>query len=233
MKASILLATYNKDDCLPNTLYSISKQETTFPFETVIVDDVSLIDPEPTVRKFLPDAEYLRLEKHVGTQFSQSRCFDFISPDSTVVVIQSCDVMYVDSKALDTICKLVVPGEFVLPEVKNVSVLPTMFESFDESISALMESYEAVEGSDIYQGINRPKGDWLMFLGAVGKDDAMKIDFHNRCCDIAVQRRIMEVGFKPLFVNEVKAVHQKHSPADRWPCSIVDSCEYWCARKIY
>ena len=264
MKASILLATYNKNDCLPNTLYSIARQKVSFPFEVCIVDDISIVDPEPIVRKFfymegesLPSdeswhegyepfdkywgagyAKYQRLDKHVGGQFSQSLCCNMMDEDSDIVIIQSCDVMYLQDNTIQHLCDAVRPGYFTMAIVKNIAVKPNLYEDYDEEIEPILANWDQIsitanptQGINIYSGKDRPGGDWLFFLGAMTKEDLLKIDFDYRCCDVVVQQKIKERGMQPIFLDDIKAVHQKHPPADLWPCSIVDRCEYWCKRK--
>lgn len=230
MKASILIATYSKPECLPNTLYSISRQKTIYPFEVCIVDDISDVDPEPVVRKYLPGAKYKRLESHVGGQFSQSKCFDIMSPDVDMVVMQSCDVMCIDDEVFDRMFGVVGRGVFVMPEVRNTFIPPGFCNQWDKNHPSAVRVFEEAEGTNIYQGTKRPSGDWLIFLGAMMLEDARRIGLHNRCCDIAIQQRIKEVGLEPKFID-VRAIHQKHPSTARSSCSIVDSCEYWCARK--
>jgi len=234
MKASILLATYNKNECLPNTLYSISQQKTTFPVEVCVVDDCSDVDPEPIIKKFVPDAKYKRLEKHVGLPYFQSICCELMSEDSDIVIIQSSDVMYLGNSVIQNLCDAVKPGFFSMATVKNISVGDKLYQHdilYGDTTKTFIKNWDQVQGIHIYSGKDRPGGDWLLFLGAMTKDDMIKIDFDYRCCDVIVQQKIKEKGLQPIFLDEVKAVHQKHPPADLWPCSIVDSCEYWCRRK--
>ena len=252
MKASILLATYNKNDCLPNTLYSIARQKVSFPFEVCIVDDISIVDPEPIVRKFFDiegsktyfsgkdsnssaltnaHAKYKKLYNHVGGQFSQSLCCDMMDKDTDIVIIQSCDVMYLQDNTIQRLCDTVKPGYFTMAIVKNIAVKPNLWEDYDEEIKPVLANWDQTQGINIYSGKDRPGGDWLFFLGAMTKEDLLKIDFDYRCCDVVVQQKIKEHGMQPIFLEDVKAVHQKHPPADLWPCSIVDRCEYWCKRK--
>jgi len=232
MKAAILLATYNKLECLPNTFYSIKRQETSFPVEVCIVDDRSdFPGPERFVQFFLPDAKYKRLEKHVGTQFSQSKCLELISDDTDIVIIQSCDVMYLQDDLIEKLCEGVTDGKFAMAGVKNVSVPIDYWRDRETGIQQLNQEYESTQGINIYSGTGRPSRDWLLFLGAMTVNDAYKIDFDFRCCDVVVQQRIREEGLQPIFRDDLHAIHQLHPPAHRWPCSIVDSCEYWCSRK--
>ena len=233
MKASIFLATYNKGECLRNTLSSIVRQETSFPFEVCIVDDVSEKDPLPHIEEILQgkvDFTYKRLGKHVGGQFSQSICTEIMSPDSTVAVIQSCDVMYLQEDVLEELCLAIKPGFFSMATVKNIPVDPKMHSCYTE-VDADTLGWDQVQGIDIYSGKDRPSRDWLFFLGGMTREDLFKIDFDYRCCDVVVQQRMKEQGMRPIFLDHVKAVHQLHPPAHMWPCSIVDRCEYWCSRK--
>ena len=53
IKASILIAAYEKEDCLPNVFHSISRQKTNFDFEVCFVDDCSYISTEAIYHKYL------------------------------------------------------------------------------------------------------------------------------------------------------------------------------------
>ena len=231
MKASIFIATYNKRECLSNTLYSISQQVTTFPFEVCVIDDCSVDNPEALVKEFLPDAKFKRLAKHVGLPWTQSYCCELMSPDTTVVVIQSADVMYLGTDVLQKLCDTVRPGWFSMATVKNIQVDPNLHKTSGWIDSGDIPGWDIVKGMDIYSGQDRPGGDWLLFLGALTKEDMYKIDFDYRCCDVVLQQRMKEEGLNPVFLSETKAIHQKHPPAHLWPCSIMDKCEYWCRRK--
>jgi glycosyltransferase involved in cell wall biosynthesis len=235
MKASILLATYNKNDCLRNALYSIVQQRAPFDFEVCIVDDVSEEDPLPIIREMFNGSGvtyiYERLEEHVGGQFSQSHCMELMSPDSTMGIVQSCDVMYLQDDLLERLCKPVRPGFFSMAGVKNVSIDFDAHLHYNKVVEGIESIWDSVRGSNIYSGIERPGGDWLLFLGAMTREDLLRIDFDYRCCDVVVQQKMREQGLKPVFLDDVRAVHQQHPPAHLWPCSIVDSCEYWCRRK--
>ena len=236
MKVAVLLATFNKNDCLPNTLWSLSRQKTSFPVEVCIVDDCSDIDPKLIIEQFLPGAKYKRLDKHVGTQFSQSRCLDMVSSDTDVVVIQSADVMCIQDDVLERLCKGLdgyADGYFSMAQVRNISVPPDYWRAPEDGFERLRAMYGAVQGTNIYSGSRRPSGDWLLFLGAMTKADAYKINFDYRCCDIVVQHRLKEEGVQPIFADYLWAIHQHHPWTHKWPCSIVDSCEYWCSRKMF
>jgi len=235
MKASILLATYNKNSCLRNTLYSITRQKTDFPFEVCIVDDVSEEDPLPIIREMFQGSGipyfYEQLPKHVGGQFSQSLCMGLMSPDSTIGIVQSCDVMYVQDDLLQRLCAPVRPRFFSMAGVKNILIDPEAYLYYNKVVDGVLSIWDSVKGVNIYSGINRPGGDWLLFLGAMTREDLLKIAFDYWSCDIVIQQKIKEKGLKPVFLDEVKAVHQQHPPAHLWPCSAVDRCEYWCRRK--
>lgn len=237
MKASILLATYNKEACLPNTLRSIALQKTSFPFEVLVTDDCSLISPQQIVKTYLPEAKFYRYPHHAGFVFSQGRGMTDMDPDSDIVVIQSCDVMYLSENVLEELCTSVTPGHFAMAHVRNVDVAGmTLFKSAPlgwhlPGIIHLRNKFLETKGTNIYSGTQRPSGDWLLFLGAMRTEDAFRIGFHENCCDVVVQQKIKENGLKPIFRDDVFAVHQHHPWAHRWPCPVINQCSYWCSRK--
>jgi len=234
MKASVFMTIYNKNDCLPNTLYSISKQEVSFPLEVCIVDDGSDVDPEPIIRKFLPEAKYKRLGR-VPFVYTLGKCLGMMDSDSDIIIVQGADVMCLQKDVYERLCLSVQPQRPVFAEVRNVSVGSEVYKDFERNalcLPYLMEQYNQVPREDIYSGSGRPGGDWLFFLGAMKKEDWISVGLETRCCDVVTLHRMRESGFEAIFLDHLKAVHQKHPPAHGWPCPLVDTCEYWCMRKL-
>lgn len=241
MKVAVLLATYNKQACLPNTLKSISAQETDHEIQVVVVDDGSLIDPKPIVDQFYPGAVYKRFKDRISFVFSQGHGMQLMDTDTDVVVIQSCDVMYMTPKVIDALVSRVAPDVFTLAHVRNVPVdgiecfgpepVDGRWRFNTPGMNELFNRWNLTTGTNIYSGSLRPSGDWLFFLGAIRMDDAFRIGFHQNGCDVVVQHRLKELKFRPVFMDDVPATHQHHPWAHKWPCPILSSCEYHCSRK--
>lgn len=233
MKAAIFMSTYNKNESLANALYTISRQKTNFPFEVCIVDDGSDVSPEPIIRKFLPDAKYKALGR-IGFVAAGGKSFDLVSDDVDVIVVQSAEVMYLQDDLVERLCLAVEPKKFTVAHVKNITVDSFMYKYFDDlnnGRSGLLGQWEGTSGIDVYSGSDRPGGDWLLFLGAMRREDLELVGFRNRCCDVVIQQKMKEHGLTPIFMDDLKAIHQKHPPAHGWPCRLVDQCPYWCLRK--
>lgn len=233
MKAAIFMSIYNKNEPLPNVLYTISRQKTSFPFEVCIVDDGSDVSPEPIVRKFLPDVRFKSLGR-IGFVSAYGKSFDLVSDDVDVIVVQSAEVMYLQDDLIERLCLAVKSKRFTMAHVKNVEVDPFAYKYFDDpnnGRAGLVSRWEETGGIDVYSGSDRPGGDWLLFLGAMRREDLELTGFRTRACDIVMQHKMKEHGLTPIFMDDLKAIHQKHPPAHGWPCHLVDQCEYWCIRK--
>jgi len=251
MKASILMSTYNKNECLSNTLYSISKQKTSFPFEVCIADDGSKIDPEPIIRKFLPDAKYKKYE-HIGFEFILSKGLtDLVDPTSDIVIIQSCDVLYSQPFIVEEICKSVKPNSISMAEVKCLPIKPDMFENFDNNINYYLNNWEILKGK-YYSGSRRepnneliPKHmrnkkidrkkyiDYYFFLGAMFKKDLYRYVHYDICdCDCVVNYNLKFHKIKPIYMDNLKGIHQLHK-RNKYPgCSLLNTCKVVCRRKM-
>jgi len=198
MKASVLIATYNNHSVLYNALHSLARQKTNFPIEYCIVDDHSDIDSESIIREFFPDAKYKRLSERTGFEYSQSYCYDLVSPDSDVIVMQAADVIYTADNILEELCKGIGIGTFTLAEVVDMVIEPDMYKNFDEEISNILENWDSyVEWrwvwfiNDIdrtrrfksqtkYTGKNYKGEDlsWRFFAGDIDREDLEDIGFY-------------------------------------------------------
>lgn len=241
MKVSVIMATRNKNDMLPNTLYSLAKQKTSFPYEVCVIDDHSDIDPESIIRQFIPDVKYKRLEKQVGFMFSQGLCLDLVSNDVNIIVIQSDDIIYTSDDSLE---KLVAPVEskvIALAEVVDIPIPENLFNSFDNEVNKILNDWQSYikRGPQKiddrvyrnvwtkYSGKGHPS--WLFFLGAIRKEDLELLDFKTNNCDAVISPKMKKLGFKAKY-PAVKGIHQNH-PKSLYPCPIEDTCTYYCGRK--
>ena len=225
MKASICMSTRNKNDCLANTLYSISVQKASFDIEVCIVDDHSDEDPWAIVKEFIPDARYLRLkEKAPGFQ-APNLCMELASPDSNIIILQSCDVIHVNEFVVEELCRGVRPKSICFAEVANIEVASDAYQYFDNWSHNVLTHW-----SDLPLRISRQALHyWLFFLGAIMRKDLELLDYRANCCDAIMSPKMKALGFEAFVLTYIKGVHQKHKKilAD---CHIADKCKYYCDR---
>ena len=230
MKVSILMSTYNKNHTLVNTLYSISRQRTTFPLEVCIVDDCSTVDPESIVRGFLRDVKYRRLSKHVGPQFAKNQCLELMSSDTDVIVLMSCDVVLAQIFAIEELCKYVGDKTIALAEVIDIPTSTLLFQNFDSEVPRMLASWENyVTYRTTQVGRMRPN-EWLFFLGAIKGKDLEDIGYRENSCDAVLHQTMRHQEFnKPNLLAYIKGIHQNH-PKTWPPCPLVETCEFYCCR---
>lgn len=230
---SIFLANHNKTEALRYTLISLARQKASFPFEVCLVDDGSERDPLPFIEDVTRDLDfkYRRYTPGIGFPLSQGRCIELANPEANIIVVQSVDVLYLGTDTLERLVAPVEPGRFTLAGVKNIQVNPGSFATFEKFANSVNCIWNAVKGIHVYSGSDRPGGDWLFFLGALTRGDFFRIRFPENGCDVVVQHRLKETGMKPVFLDDVRAVHQWHVPNHLFPCPIMDKCEYTCGRK--
>jgi glycosyltransferase involved in cell wall biosynthesis len=252
MKASIFIATYNRNKELLNALHSLSKQKTSFPIEYCIIDDHSDVDPEPLIRKFLPDAKYKRLKKRVGFVYSQSYCYDLISPDSDIIVLQAADVIYTTNNILEELCKGTDIGVFTLAEVVDIEIESDVCEKFNEKMSEILNEWNShikfrwlkidndVDFNKRYKSYTKYTGrningqdlSWLFFAGAIRREDLEDLGFSSGSvmCD-AVLNQILRINeYEANILDHLKVIHQRHSKIV-YPCPVIDKCLIRCIRK--
>lgn len=235
MKASILMSHFNKNECLPNTLHSISKQKASFPFEVCIVDDGSKVDPGPVIKKFLPYAKYQRYD-HIGFEKILSKGFTtLIDPQSEIVIIQSCDIVYTQPFIVEELCKNLKPHSIAMAEVKCLPIKLDMYKNFDVEINNYLTNWNNIKGA-YYSGSKRPpnKGyiDYIFFLAAMFKKDLYKYVRYDVCdCDCVVNYNIKYHKIIPIFLDNLKGIHQLHK-RNKYPgCSLLKTCNISCRRK--
>jgi hypothetical protein len=212
------MATYNKNGCLPNTLYSLARQKTSFPVEICIVDDKSEIEPKDIIFKFIPDCKYKRLEERAGEYLSLGKCLDLVSKDTDVIVLQSCDVLYAQDNILEVLCTAVGPKVFTMPEVRDLKVDPDMYLNFNQKIKYLI-SEKAIDdrrkygGNHIFYAGSRqpnPNKRWYFFLGAIRKDDLFATNIKNNAYDRLIAAEMHKLGYSPKYFDELIGIHQSH-----------------------
>jgi len=227
MKAAILLCSYEKNDCLPNTLNGIAMQSTTFPCQTILIDDCSPEDPEPIVCEFLPYTKYIRLPERTGGRLTRAKYFEHIDDDVDILVMLSADVVMLQPNIIDELVRGVGERVFTMAQVKNHYVLPNSHNTWDFFRQQMLDMWDVIPGgTKIYSGSQRPDGRWYFFCGAIRKQDALDLGIHETgCCDAIVDKRMREGGFKPIFMDHLKAIHQTH-PWVQHPCPVKAECEY-------
>jgi len=223
MKATLLLATFNKNECLPNVLASIARQEISFQFDVCVFDDASAEDPKPIVDKFLPRYKYQRAQKSFGTHHSIPECFKMADEDSDVIIMMSSDVIIAEPFGIEKLCKGIGSMKVAMAEVKNIEVSPNLHKNFDD-ISKVLAKWGKYKR--FYCCGPKRMGFWL-FLAALRREDFLKAGFDKLVCDRINTLRgggMKGKGFIGNCVHEVKAIHQKHAWMTH-PCSFTD-CDY-------
>lgn len=240
MKVSVIIATWNKHEYLPNTLYSLIKQKTSFPLEICIVDDCSDIDPEPIIRQFIPEVKYMRLEEHIGFMFSYGKCLELVDKESDVILIQSDDIIHTRSDSIELICKDVKSRTISLSEVVDIPMENNIINDFDNIVNNITSNWESyiktefipIDGlkyriNSKYSGKGHRSN--LFFCGAISRTDLDYLRFSDISCDAIIGLKISEAEFDRIY-PPVKAIHQRH-PKSVYPCPIVNECKYRCIRK--
>lgn len=236
MKAAIFLATHNKNEALGNVLHSITRQKTSFPFEVIICDDAShdIAGLREVVFTHLGSSgipfRFIILSSNVGSNRSQSFCLDLIGLEVDTIVLQSSDVFYAGDDVLEKLCRNTAPGRFTLAEVRNVSVDPQMWRSFEKNLPFYLENERLMEtlahinadprqqdrGSYtihhvFYSGTRQPRPleRWYFFLGAIRKDDLLETCFPTCCADVNVSNDLHRLGKECMYVDAI-GIHQRH-----------------------
>jgi hypothetical protein len=229
MKVSILMATYNKFDCLPNTLVSLREQHTRHEIELCVVDDCSWLDPFPIFQKFCTTfpLKYRRLPANVGYKHSLSYTLPLISLDTEAVILQSCDTMYGSQDLLQTLVDELKPGFCVMPETRNLPVSTDLFQYPDllpryledkviDEMQYFGEWGDPNSDFQFYSGPRQPDPDnrWYFFIGAILLSDLRKTHFHEICYDAAFHLDLKSIGQKMIYIPKI-AIHQKHRRLNR------------------
>ena len=229
--ASIFIAVHNKMGALANTLYSINRQKTTFPFEVCIVDDASDEWPYTLIVDMLPDVplKFVRLNHNVGCKKSQIECLSIMDKASKVIVLQSADVLYAQDDVLEKLVRNLEPMVATMAEVRNVEVPERLWADYDklgyylddqrlhETLDYINKDPKQPERGKysllhtVFSEPRQPDPDrrWYFFLGAIRKEDLLKTCFRTSCFDVDLSASLHQVGIKVKYVDAV-GIHQKH-----------------------
>jgi hypothetical protein len=217
------MATFNKNEFLPNTLYSIARQKVSFPFEVCIVDDHSDVDPEPIIRKFLPDAKYKRLDKRYGFDVVTTQPLSMMSDDSDILIMQSSDVIHTKKDTIETLCNGVGKKQVCMATVYNIDPLPDMYKNFKKHLPL------------IKMGKIRTSQDTLakfyFFLGAIRRSDYESLKCQKGpYCDVILSHELDKFKFTANHPKDLIGFHQDH-PQTTIPCTRLLSCHILCSLK--
>lgn len=218
MKASLHISTYNKNEFLPNTLYSIARQKISFPFEVCIVDDCSDIDPEPVIRKFLPNAKYKRLNKYQPLDISAKIALDFVSDDTDILIMQSDDVIHCYENTIEKLCNGVDEKTVCMAIVHNANPPFDMYKNFEDHLSATILQWKTGTPRSI-------PGRHYFFLGSIRKEDFESLQCTKEpWCDNILKREMVAKDFKFNYDYNIIGFHQYHEPKI-YPCTRISTCD--------
>jgi glycosyltransferase involved in cell wall biosynthesis len=227
VKVAVSMATYNKDECLENVLYSLKRQEKNFPFDLCIIDDHSDIDPEPLIGKYFPSVIYKRNKERQGFDVVFGRALELISDNTDIVILQSADVVHIEDYLIEDLIDNVDDKIISMPAVKNGDFPTNAYKNFEGEISKLKERWEIspplFRCSPVYR--------WYFFLGAIRKIDAEELGlFGKPLCDVVLADALSEKGFKRRWLGHLTGIHSNHK-ASWWPCQNINSCNLKCKLK--
>jgi glycosyltransferase involved in cell wall biosynthesis len=228
MKVALFLATYNKNNELPNTLWSIARQNPPFEFEICIFDDHSDVDPEPIVREFIPDAKYLRPNRQQGSTVANTYISTMPSPDVDILIRQSADVIHERPDTIEQLCKGVGPKKLCMAAVANTAPPLDMYKNFDKYLKATVESWKR---SPHRSGPSGRVASYYFFLGAIRKADYESLDCTKEPhCDNMLSRELMKRKFEYHYPKGLRGFHQHH-PKTTVPCTRLTTCNINCPLK--
>jgi glycosyltransferase involved in cell wall biosynthesis len=231
MKASIIFSTHNKNWCLPNTLKAISRQITSFPLEVCIVDDCSTVDPAPIIKEFLPNAKYLRLEKHHNFLYAPNLCLDMVSDDTKIILPMSSDIIMLKENSVELLCQGVSKKRVVFAEVSNIPVPDDAYLNFDEYAAPLINDWNSIlqhSLKPLHVSRHLPTA-WLFFLGAILKEDLLDIGYRDNSCDAVLWQKMAQQNFDGELLTTVPVLHQNHPRFDV-SCPVANTCNFYCSR---
>jgi len=227
MKATIYMATFNKNDVLPNVLYSIARQKVSFPFEVCIVDDHSDVDPEPIIRKFLPDAKYKRLDRQRSFDSLACHILDMVSDDSDILIMQSSDIIHTRENTIETLCNGVGKKRLCMAAVFNTNPPLDMYKNFKKHLPLIKK------GKPRNKKTKKPKGRsrFYFFLGAIRRSDYESLECSKGpYCDGMLARELDKSKFTAYYPKGLIGFHQHHSQTTV-PCTRFLSCDISCNLK--
>jgi hypothetical protein len=218
MKGTLFIATYNKNKLLSNTLFSIARQKSSIPFEVCIIDDCSDDDPEPIIRRFIPDAKYKRLDKRHGSDVVNKYSLDLASDDSDILIRQSADVMHAEIDTIEQLCNGVNEKQICMAAVSNTDPPHNAYKNVNKHWPKLHKQHQS--------GVKRskPGKSYYFFLGAIIRSEYESLNCTKVAhCDAMLGDELKEKGFVLNYPKGLIGFHQEHKKT-LIPCSRHNDC---------
>jgi glycosyltransferase involved in cell wall biosynthesis len=226
MKATIYMATYNKNECLSNTLYSIARQKVPFPYEVCVIDDHSEVDPEPIIRKFIPDAKYKRFNRQQGFDVVTMHALSLASDDSDILIMQSSDVIHGNDNTIQQLCEGVSNRTCCMAAVHNTNPPLDMHKDFDNHLPTVLKQWDKGKPRSGPGG-----GPLYFFLGAMRREDYERLGCVKAPhCDNILRNEIVRHRYGVHYPPGLKGFHQDH-PTTTVPCMRLMACGLQCPLK--
>lgn len=216
IRASIIVATYNRQERLARLLSTLAKQ--TLPrdqYEVVVVDDGSREDATPTATAFTPALQVSVLrQSNSGVAVARQR--GVLRAHGRIVVFVDDDMLVPENFVAQHLAAhgvhddRVVMGE-LLPDAM-LGKMP-LFERFhahlNEKAATRFAASGTFAGHDVYTGnLSLPRD---LFLRVGGFDSAFFIE------DVELGIRLEKAGAKFVFSRAAGAVHASdHTSLDKW-----------------
>jgi hypothetical protein len=236
----IIFNIFNKIQCLPNTLTSISKQQLNNDniIKLHIIDDGS--DPEINLNnhilKYLGSHIQYSFKKfnHNGTFFSLLKSIKSINDskisDDDIVIFQSVDVMYSSSLTLSNLISNLSLNSIHMAEVANAIVDPLMYKQYDKFSKTTLTEWDT-KYTKHYQGRNRHDR-FYPFLTAIQLKDLDKLEYTKNYCDVLTDYYIRKNQFTVKYILSAKAIHQAHKPIPGARNCYIKECPDKCHRQL-
>lgn len=241
MKVAIILTFYNKQYCNRNTVYSVLRQKTNFPFEILIINDNSPTDNFSYLSKVkLQDnitLKYKKNKKNLGSNFGHKTALEIMSDDVDIVVTQSSDVMYATDHTLQKLVEGVDDKHYTSGTVANIKVDPNLWRYMKKGLPNLIKTHwpkmAKPKTKYMYTSKSNPRLYW--FLAAIKKEHLINyFTWADNACDVKTKDELIKLKKEEKlfckFIDEAMAIHQSH-PQKVHPCPIMDQCPYTCVRK--
>lgn len=241
MKAAVILSFYNKQYCNRNTVYSVLRQFTDFPFEILIINDNSPTDDFSYLKGVkLQDnitLKYRKNKTNKGSNFGHQTAMEMMSDDVDIVVTQSSDVMYAHQNALQKLVEGVDDTHYASGTVANLKVDTDLWKTMRDDLPKIVQNRwpksKNPKTKEMYVSRTNPRYFW--FLAAIKRDHLRNyFTWWDNACDVKtkdeLQKLEKEGKLYRRFVDQAMGIHQSH-PSKVHPCPILDTCPYSCVRK--
>jgi len=220
IKASILIAAYEKEEELANVFTSISKQKTNFDFEVCFVDDCSYINTQPIYNSYLniPNKKGIRLKQHIGNRMADTSsisgfknsyhlAYDLAAPESEIFIVQSADVIWGQDNLLQELVDGSKNMEIPTCRVMNMRIEPDLHLHWEEGIKRWTD-FANGEGKNLeYQGRSREVVAWLV---PFTRECMNKMNYKINCGEYHITNSPIHFGYKHVYRDDLLAFHQFH-----------------------